>query len=152
MFLWTCNWWTAVSSLCTIMISYWRLLAGGTRSRSFLSHWAASRKGAGSIHDGVIGIFHWLFPSGRIMALSPLSFRKKWLPITFMLLWSGSLRASTSWKPQGLSRDCFSCTLLYVDGRIILRWIFSKLEGGVGTGWSCLRIGTGGGNLWVRYP
>ena len=27
-----------------------------------------------------------------------------------------------------------------VDGRIILRWIFSKLEGVVGTGWSCLRI------------
>ena len=25
---------------------------------------------------------------------------------------------------------------LYVDGRIILRWIFRKLEGVVGTGWS----------------
>ena len=37
-----------------------------------------------------------------------------------------------------------------VDGRIILRWIFRKLEGVVGTGWSCLRIGTGGGHLWVR--
>jgi hypothetical protein len=33
-----------------------------------------------------------------------------------------------------------------VDGRIILRWIFRKLEG-VGTGWSWLRIGTGGGHL-----
>jgi hypothetical protein len=32
-----------------------------------------------------------------------------------------------------------------VDGRIILRWIFRKLgEGVVGTGWSWLRIGTGG--------
>ena len=30
-----------------------------------------------------------------------------------------------------------------VDGRIILRWIFRKLEGVVGTGWSWLRIGTG---------
>ena len=37
-----------------------------------------------------------------------------------------------------------------VDGRIILRWIFRKLEGVVGTGWSWLRIGTGGGHLW--YP
>ena len=37
-----------------------------------------------------------------------------------------------------------------VDGRIILRWIFRKLEGIVRTGWSWLRIGTGGGNLWVR--
>jgi hypothetical protein len=34
--------------------------------------------------------------------------------------------------------------------RIILRWIFRKLEGVVGTGWSWLRIGTGGGHLWVR--
>jgi len=31
-------------------------------------------------------------------------------------------------------------------GRIILRWIFGKWEG-VETGWSWLRIGTGGGHL-----
>jgi len=37
-----------------------------------------------------------------------------------------------------------------VDGRIILRWIFRKFEGVVGTGWCWLRIGTGGGHLWVR--
>ena len=37
-----------------------------------------------------------------------------------------------------------------VDGRIILRWISRKFEGVVGTGWSWLRIGTGGGHLWVR--
>jgi hypothetical protein len=30
--------------------------------------------------------------------------------------------------------------------RIILRWIFSKWEGVVGTGWSRLRIGSGGGH------
>ena len=34
-----------------------------------------------------------------------------------------------------------------VDGRIILRWIFRKWEGVVGTGWSWLRLGTGGGHL-----
>ena len=34
-----------------------------------------------------------------------------------------------------------------VDGRIILRWISRKWEGVVGTGWSWLRIGTGGGRL-----
>jgi len=33
------------------------------------------------------------------------------------------------------------------DGRIILRWIFGKLEGVVRTGWSWFRIGTGGGHL-----
>jgi hypothetical protein len=35
----------------------------------------------------------------------------------------------------------------YLDGRIILRWMFRKLEGVVGTGWSWLRIETGGGHL-----
>ena len=34
-----------------------------------------------------------------------------------------------------------------VDGRIILRWIFRKWEGVVGTGWGWLRIRTGGGRL-----
>ena len=34
-----------------------------------------------------------------------------------------------------------------VDGRIILRWFFRKWEGVVGTGWSWLRIGRGGGHL-----
>jgi hypothetical protein len=34
-----------------------------------------------------------------------------------------------------------------VDGRIILTLMFMKLEGVVGTGWSWLRIGTGGGHL-----
>ena len=34
-----------------------------------------------------------------------------------------------------------------VDGRIILRWIFRKLEWVVGAGWSWLRIRTGGGRL-----
>jgi hypothetical protein len=37
--------------------------------------------------------------------------------------------------------------LVSVDGRIILRWIFRKWEGVVGTGWSWLGIGTGGGNF-----
>jgi len=34
-----------------------------------------------------------------------------------------------------------------VDGMIILRWILRKWEVGVWTGWSWLRIGTGGGDL-----
>jgi len=37
--------------------------------RSWLRHCATSRKVAGSILDGVIGIFHWHNPSGRTMAL-----------------------------------------------------------------------------------
>jgi len=34
-----------------------------------------------------------------------------------------------------------------VDGRIIVRWIFRKWDVGTWTGWSWLRIGTGGGHL-----
>jgi hypothetical protein len=33
---------------------------------------------------------------------------------------------------------------------LLMLWIFRKWEGVVGTGWSWLRIGTGGGCLWVR--
>ena len=44
----------------------------------------------------------------------------------------GNLRERDHWGDQG------------VDGRIILRWIFRKREGVVG---SWLRIGTGGGRL-----
>ena len=47
--------------------------------------------------------------------------------------WWGNLREGDQWGDQD------------IDGRIILRWILSKWEGVVGPGWSCLRIGTGGG-------
>ena len=42
---------------------------GGPRWRSWLRHCATSQKVAGSIPDGVIGIFHWHSPSGRTVAL-----------------------------------------------------------------------------------
>ena len=41
----------------------------GTWWRNWLRHCATSRKVAGSIPDGVIGIFHWHNPSSRTMAL-----------------------------------------------------------------------------------
>jgi hypothetical protein len=49
--------------------------------------------------------------------------------------WWGNLRERDHWGDPD------------VDGRIILRWIFRKWEGVVGTGWSWLRIGRGGGHL-----
>jgi hypothetical protein len=52
--------------------------------------------------------------------------------------WWGSLRERSHWGDQD------------IDGRIILRWIFRKVEGVMGTGWSWLSIGTVGGHLWVR--
>ena len=41
----------------------------GTRRCSWLRHCATNRKVAGSIPDGVAGIFHWHNPSGHNMAL-----------------------------------------------------------------------------------
>ena len=49
--------------------------------------------------------------------------------------WWGNLRERDHWVDPD------------ADGRIILRWIFRKWEEVVGTGWSWLRIGTGGGHL-----
>jgi hypothetical protein len=52
--------------------------------------------------------------------------------------WWKSLRERGHWGDQDLV------------GKIILRWIFRKLEGVVGTRCSWLRMGTFGGHLWVR--
>jgi hypothetical protein len=54
--------------------------------------------------------------------------------------WSGNLRKRGHWGDPD------------IDGRIILRWFFRKLEGIMGTGWSWLRIGTGGGHLYDKEP
>jgi hypothetical protein len=48
---------------------YFRQFLRGTRWRSWLRHYATSRKVAGSIPDGVTGIFLWLYSSGRFVAL-----------------------------------------------------------------------------------
>jgi hypothetical protein len=55
--------------------------------------------------------------------------------LEFDAVYIGSLREGDHWGDPD------------VDGRIILRWIFRKWEGIVGTGWSGLRIGKGGGHL-----
>jgi hypothetical protein len=50
--------------------------------------------------------------------------------------WWGNLRERGHWGDPD------------IDGRIILGWIFRKLEGVMGIGWNWLRIGTGGGHLY----
>ena len=49
--------------------TYRYFLIWGTRWHSWLRHCITSRKVAGSIPDGVIGIFHQHNPSGRTVAL-----------------------------------------------------------------------------------
>ena len=56
-------------------------------------------------------------------------------------------RISADRIPKHLQIINLRCTKFYADGRIILRWIFTKWEGVVGTGWSWLKIGTGGRHL-----
>jgi hypothetical protein len=96
-----------------------------TQWRSWLRHCTTNRKVAGSILDGIIGIFHWHYPSGRTMALgltqglTEMSTRNiSWGRradnlTTFMCRLSWNLGTSTSWNPQGLSRPVMGLLYLY---------------------------------------
>jgi len=120
---------TSPLSLLSVFLIVLHIWSWGTRWRSWLRHCASSRKVAGSIPDGVIGIFHWHNPSGCTMALgltqplTEMSTRNiSWgwkRPVrradnltTFMCRLSWNLGASTSWNPQGLSRPVMG--LLYI--------------------------------------
>jgi hypothetical protein len=79
--------------------------------RSWLRHCATSRKVAGSIPDGVTGIFEWLNTSGRSVALGSTQPLNRKRPVrradnltTFMCRLSRNSEAWTSWNPKGLSR------------------------------------------------
>jgi hypothetical protein len=95
-----------------------------------LRHYATSRNVAGSIPNGVGGIFHWHNPLGRIMALGStqplaglstrnISWGYRWLVCradnltTFMCQLSRNLGASTFWNPQGLSRPAMGLVYLF---------------------------------------
>jgi hypothetical protein len=110
------------------LYSLWRnfrllyLPFGDTRWRSLLRHCATSQKVAGSIPDGVIGIFHWLNPSNCTIALGLTQPRTEMSTRDFSVGDKGGrcigltilpsscancleiLGASTSWSPKDLSR------------------------------------------------
>ena len=58
---------TGINALRLIMCMH--IVPWDMRWRSWLRHRATSRKVAGSITDGITGIFQWHNPSGRTMAL-----------------------------------------------------------------------------------
>jgi hypothetical protein len=64
---WGGFWFRSVAACALKNLSY--PTVGDTRWRSWLSHYATSRKVAVSIPDEVIGFFNWPNHSSRIMAL-----------------------------------------------------------------------------------
>ena len=83
--------------------------------RSWLRHCATSRKVAGSIPDGVIGIFLWHNPSDALWPWSWLSLEQKWVPGIFpgglrrpvtLLSYRISRQQSFSSRPNGPSVKC----------------------------------------------
>jgi hypothetical protein len=77
------------------------LVASHTRRRSWLRHSATNhQKVAGSIPDGIIGIFHWHNTSGRTMALELTQ------PLTEMstrnISWGIKAAGAYGWQPYHL--------------------------------------------------
>ena len=116
-----------------------------TRWRSWLRHYATSRKVEGLIPDGFTGIFHWHIPSGRTMLLgsthppTEMSTRNiSWgwrRPLrmadnlnTFMCRLSWNLGASTSCNPQGLSGPVMGLFYIYLHIYILLSMTFCVNE------------------------
>ena len=74
--------------------------AVGTRWRTWLRHCATSRKVAGSVPYGVIGIFHWHNPSGCTVALGSTQ------PLIEMstrnIYWGVKAAGAKGWQPYHL--------------------------------------------------
>jgi hypothetical protein len=79
-----------------------------------------------------------IYNYNQILNTSLIKYSRHEISMELKIIWLGNLRERDHWGDPD------------VDGRIILRWIFRKWEGVMGTGWSWLRIETGGGRLRVR--
>jgi hypothetical protein len=114
------------------------MYSGATRWRSSFTRYVSNRKVAGSIHDGVIGIFHSHSPFGRAMTpgVDSVCNRNEYqedllggkdgrcvglttLPpscANFLEI----LGASTSWNPSDLSRPAMGLLYSYVKYPLFL--------------------------------
>jgi len=94
---------------------------------SWLSHYAANRKVAGSIPVGVIEIFLWLNPSSSTVLVGSthplnrnecqecfLGVRRALMLTTFLRWFSSNLTASATWNPTGLSTHVQGLLLLFL--------------------------------------
>jgi hypothetical protein len=127
---------------------------GGTRWHSGLRHCATNRKVAGSIPDGVTGVFHWQsfqlrYDPGVDSACNRNYYQEYFLGVkaagartddltTFMCQLSWNLWAPTSWNPQGMSSPVMGllylfmcvCTyvrvLCYVSSYVYMLYILSE--------------------------
>jgi hypothetical protein len=84
--------------------------------------------------------FNYLYSSQNIIRVIK-SKRMRWAGLVAHM-GEGTVHTGFWWEREGdhLEENC-------VDGRIILKWIFKKWDGGAWTGYIWLRIGTGGGFL-----
>jgi hypothetical protein len=89
-------------------ISICYLYTWGHAVAQWLRHCATNRKVAGSIPDGVIGIFHWRNPSGRTMTLG-LTQPQKWVSGIFPRGKGGRCVGLTTLPPS-----CADCLKIWV--------------------------------------
>ena len=125
-----------ISKLICLEIEY-----KGTAVAQWLRCCATNRKVAGSIPDGVIGIFHWHNPPDRTMTLGStqplieMSTRRiswgvnaavawGWQPYHLPVLLSWNLGTLTSWKPLAHSRPVTG--LIYLYWNVMLEWLARK--------------------------
>ena len=95
---------------------------------------------------------HWYRPNNiwrRVQFMKLLTMHLSPVSCYFLRVWGRGEVCTGFWWGNLRERDRSGDP--DVDGRIILKLIFRKWKRVVGTGWSWLRIGTGGGHLWIRW-